>query len=259
MLNLSNRLERIAYFVGQGRRVADIGSDHALLPVYLLQSGKSPSAIAGELNGGPYEAARRQVAGARLEEAIQVRQGNGLEVVQPGEADTITIAGMGGGLIRDILEAGRLQGKLEGVQELVLQPNVGEELVRRWLFNNGWYLQEEEILEEDGKTYEILHAVREPDADVRNKQLYDPSFWENAYAKVLRSELLYVMGPWLLRKPDANGIWARKWNREIEKLEKISRQMERSELAESQEKLKQLQRDRDELKEVLACLQTDRL
>ncbi len=230
-----------------------------MLPVYLLQSGKTPSAIAGELNAGPYEAARRQVAGARLEEAIKVRQGNGLEVIHPGETDTITIAGMGGGLIRDILEAGRLQGKLEDVQELVLQPNVGEDLVRKWLVRNNWYLQEEAILEEDGKTYEILHAVRGADAMKRNEELYDSAFWQAAYGRSLRPELLYLMGPWLLRKPDIDGVWLRKWDREIEKLEKISLQMGRSDLAESKEKQKQLQRDMNELKEVLACLQTDKL
>ena len=78
MIKLSRRLQTIADQVTQGARVADIGSDHALLPVYLIQSGRCPSAIAGELNTGPYQAARKQTAEAGLKAVIEVRQGDGL-------------------------------------------------------------------------------------------------------------------------------------------------------------------------------------
>lgn len=258
MITISKRLETIAALVSPQHRVADIGSDHALLPVYLLQSGKSSAAIAGELNEGPYKAACRQVAAAGLQQSIAVRQGNGLEVLRPYEADTITIAGMGGGLIRDILEAGRVSGKLEGVRELVLQPNVGEEFVRRWLVAHHWVLRAERIVLEDGKIYEIMHATVAKDAQeaaAENEKLYDAGFWEQAYGPKLRSELLYMMGPWLLRRPDA--VWRRKWEGEIAKLEKIQLQLSRSDLPESREKLVQLEQDTNEIKEVLACLQTD--
>ena len=110
MIKLSRRLQTIADQVTQGARVADIGSDHALLPVYLIQSGRCPSAIAGELNTGPFQAARKQTAEAGLKTVIEVRQGDGLSVLEPGEADTVTIAGMGGSLMADILEAGGTQG-----------------------------------------------------------------------------------------------------------------------------------------------------
>lgn len=102
-----------------------------------------------------------------------MRRGDGLEVLEPGEADCITIAGMGGSLIAAILDRGQKQGKLAGVKTLALQPNVGEDILRRWLLGNGWVLISEHILEEDGKTYEILTAVPEgSEAGRTNEQLY---------------------------------------------------------------------------------------
>jgi len=170
MVTLSIRLAAIAARVPASSRLADIGSDHALLPVYLAEQGKLAAGIAGEVNPGPYEAARRQVRESGVEDRIEVRKGDGLAVLAPGEVDVITIAGMGGGLIVSILEAGA--DRLAGVRLLVLQPNVGEDQVRRYLLANDWLLAAEEILEEDGKIYEILTAERHPDARRLNAELY---------------------------------------------------------------------------------------
>ncbi|XEC96832.1 tRNA (adenine(22)-N(1))-methyltransferase TrmK [Paenibacillus tarimensis] len=256
MLKLSKRLERIAKCVTEGSRVADIGSDHALVPVFLVSTGRSPFAIAGEINEGPLEAARKQVREAGLESRIDVRQGDGLAVLQAGEADTVTIAGMGGALIRDILEEGRLQGKLVGVRELILQPNVGEDLVRRWLVRNGWYLADEMIMEEDGKTYEILLANRPPDADELNGRLYDPGALPIAERLILPVERLYKMGPRLLRKHDP--VWIRKWKSELGKLELICRNLSLSDSEESRLRLVGFRSEINEIMEVLACLPMDK-
>ncbi|MGZ4031269.1 MAG: tRNA (adenine(22)-N(1))-methyltransferase, partial [Tumebacillaceae bacterium] len=99
MINISNRLARIASFVPQDMKMADIGSDHAYLPLYLAQSGKIVSAIAGEVNDGPFRGAERNVRAHGMKDKISVRKGNGLAVLEPGEVDVITIAGMGGGTI----------------------------------------------------------------------------------------------------------------------------------------------------------------
>lgn len=259
MLKLSKRLQTIADHVTPGSRVADIGSDHALLPVYLIQSERSPSAIAGELNQGPYEAARKQTADAGLTSRINVRRGDGLAVLQPGEADTVTIAGMGGSLMRDILEAGYEAGKLHGVSELVLQPNVGEDQVRSWLIKRDWCLQAEAILEEDGKIYEVLHAFKaenKEEAERYNKALYDSSFLSLSLDHAAAYAQLVQMGPYLLRKPSA--VLTHKWQLELEKLDRVCKQLSLSEQPQAEEKKQLFINEMNAIKEVLRCLQTDK-
>lgn len=245
MIVLSERLLLIAEQIPQGSRLADIGSDHALLPAFLVKNGRVSFAVAGEVNPGPFKAAQRQVAEAGLKALIDVRRGDGLDVISPGEVDVITIAGMGGNLIVSILEAGK--AKLAGVGRLVLQPNVGEEAVRRWLYAEGWSLIDEHILEEDGKIYEILTAER---ANVLDKELYKPREL-NGYG-VLTEERLFQFGPYL--SADVSGVFVEKWTREIAKLERIAGQLTHSELDEAKRKREALLVEIAELKELNACL-----
>jgi tRNA (adenine22-N1)-methyltransferase len=262
MIKLSKRLQRIADYVTPGSRVADIGSDHALLPVYLVQSGKCSSAIAGELNTGPFQAALKQTADAGLSKVISVRQGNGLAVLTPGECDTVTIAGMGGSLMSAILEDGYINGKLAGVRELVLQPNVGEDEVRIWLLEKGWLLMSEAILEEDGKIYEVLHAqasdgqcVKQGQSDKQHADIYDSAFLKLPYAEERLHRVLLRMGPHLLR--EGSSVLTLKWKSEINKLERIIARMSESDGAESALKAAQFRKDIDTIEEVLQCLRTD--
>ncbi|NIK77412.1 tRNA (adenine22-N1)-methyltransferase [Paenibacillus castaneae] len=256
MLKLSKRLQLIADYVTTGSRVADIGSDHAMLPVYLLQINKCSSAIAGELNRGPFEAARKQGEDAGLSDRLTVRQGDGLAVLEPGEADTITIAGMGGSLMSDILESGYCAGKLEGVKELVLQPNVGEEIVREWLLKYGWYLKAESIIEEDGKIYEVMHAIRSADAETLNQALYNADFLPLPLQQETKEKVLKQMGPHLLRHPQP--VLIKKWRHELNKLERICQQLAGSDLAESSHKREQFKAEMKVLEEVLQCLPMDK-
>ena len=129
---LSKRLRAVAAFVQQGSRLADVGSDHAYLPLFLVEKGIIDYAVAGEVVQGPYQSALTNVAQAGKEKLIQVRLANGLSAIESSDQiDTITIAGMGGRLIADILEAG--MDKLVGVQRLILQPNNREDELRIWL------------------------------------------------------------------------------------------------------------------------------
>ncbi|WP_415782743.1 tRNA (adenine(22)-N(1))-methyltransferase, partial [Cohnella lubricantis] len=145
---LSERLSALAAWVPQGARFADIGTDHALLPVYLAEAGRVKSAVAGDVNKGPVEAARRQVASAGLNDIISVRQGDGLTVLAPGEVDTVCIAGMGGSLmVRLLNQAGE---RLDGVRTLILSPHVAEDQVRHWLVGHAYVLEGERLIEEDG-------------------------------------------------------------------------------------------------------------
>lgn len=254
MIKLSNRLQAVADYVTPGSRLADIGSDHALLPASLLLGGRCPRAIAGELNLGPMQAAQRQAAAAGLTDRLDVRQGDGLEVLEPGEADTVTISGMGGALIRSILEKGKADGKLDSVRELVLQPNIGEDAVRSWLLEEQWYLDGETILEEDGKTYEILHAVRTDDADRLNGELYDAAILPDGMDGPVAQAILLRMGPHLLRQADDALI--RKWRGELAKQRRIADQMGDSELPQAAAKRLQLLKEISMIEEVLNCLPT---
>ncbi|UUZ96122.1 class I SAM-dependent methyltransferase [Paenibacillus sp. P25] len=247
MLRLSRRLEMIAEDVPAGDRLADIGSDHALLPSYLAERGIITHGIAGEVNPGPLEAAMKQVNGAGLADVIEVRHGDGLEVIAPGEVDVITIAGMGGALITSILDNGRT--KLSGVNRLILQPNVGESIVRRWLLDQDWVLISERILEEEDKIYEILTAVPSSETSVTNRELYSPfTLPGGAVADV---ELLLHMGPYFIM--EASPVWMEKWRRELSKLERICGQLTQSSGEASRSKLASVRKEMKQIEEVLEC------
>lgn len=190
---LSERLEKVVSYVPSGSRIADIGSDHAYLPCYAVQKGQVEFAIAGEVVEGPFQSATKQVKSLDLVKEIAVRKGDGLAVIEQEDAiDTIVIAGMGGALIRSILEAGAT--KLVGVKRLVLQPNIAAHQLREWGEVNQWALTAETILREDNKIYEIL--------------VLEPS--ENA---VVYSDAERLLGPFLMREKSA--VFQAKWEHEL--------------------------------------------
>lgn len=256
MIQLSKRLQTVADYITTGNRVADIGSDHAQLPVYLIQSGKSAFAVAGEVNEGPWQAACKQIENANLTRQISARKGNGLEVVQPNEVDTVTICGMGGALISTILGQGDQQGKLEGVKELVLQPNIGEDAVRVWLREHDWVLQDEAIVEEDGKIYEVLYAKKKQRADELNQKLYTGSELGLPYPAPVTNAILMRMGPYLLQKKGP--VLLKKWETEMEKLDHIIASLSQSQLDSAKAKLAAVKQDQTLIKEVLRWLYTDK-
>lgn len=252
-MNISRRLQKIADYIPARCRMADIGSDHALLPIYLVQEKNISFAVAGELNAGPYQAARDNVEKAGLSDKIQVRQGDGLSVVKAGEVDAVVIAGMGGKLICRILDEGK--NKLESAQHLILQPNVGESFVREWLRQHRWFLQDEALLEEDGHFYEILFASKLPDATELNEQLYRE--WKHRCGLVITHSMMIKVGPYLLRNPSA--VLLKKWMRELEKCKRIDQQLEQASQEQSRQKRMQLKEEMDELEAVIQCMQTAKL
>ncbi|MMZ51197.1 tRNA (adenine(22)-N(1))-methyltransferase [compost metagenome] len=253
VMKLSQRLQYIMEQIPAGSRLADIGSDHGLLPVAAVRSGRVPQAVAGEVNDGPLRAAQKQVAEAGLTDRIAVRKGDGLAVIKVDEVDVITIAGMGGALIATILEQGK--DKLVSVKQLVLQPNVGEDILRRWLIEHQWVLTSEHIMEEDGKIYEILTAVPDSVSPLKQDALYQP--WKIPDSSlVLTPDLLMQLGPLLVKAP--NEIFFYKWKLEIRKLEDVLAQVARSDQESAQHKREQLRKQIEQLEEVLACLPKDR-
>ncbi|WP_317847927.1 tRNA (adenine(22)-N(1))-methyltransferase [Pseudomonas sp. HTZ2] len=154
---LSMRLERVADHVPAGARLADIGSDHGYLPVALMLRGRIEAAVAGEAAMTPFRSAQRKVRKNGLEQAITVRLADGLEAIEPQDRiDAISLCGMGGEKIREILERGK--HRLSGKERLILQPNVREGTLREWLMENDYRIVCEELLEENEFTYEIIVA-----------------------------------------------------------------------------------------------------
>lgn len=249
MVKLSKRLQAIADRVPQGAKLGDIGSDHALLPVYLAERRRVSFAVAGELNAGPRDAAERQVKEAGVADTVSVRQGDGLAVIEPFEVDVVTIAGMGGSLIAHILEQGR--PKLAGVGRLILQPNVGEDQVRRWLLAQNWVLEDEAVLEEDGKMYEVLCAGRRPDAADVNRAMYGER-QVGEEVRLDRNELLRF-GPILIERAD--DVLFRKWESEMAKLDSIIEGMARGGTEAAMRRRAEFMNERNRIGEVIACLQ----
>ncbi|WP_243719913.1 tRNA (adenine(22)-N(1))-methyltransferase [Macrococcus lamae] len=157
---LSKRLERVARFV-TGQKMADIGSDHAYLPIALVTDQVVKTAVAGEIVDGPYKAAVKNVESHGLSHKIAVRKGSGLEVIDDGEVDTITICGMGGPLIADILLSE--PHKLKSAPRLILQSNIHTASVREALVKLGYTIIAEDIIKEKRHIYEIVVAEKQPE------------------------------------------------------------------------------------------------
>lgn len=157
MQKLSKRLQAVADFVTPGGCVADIGTDHAYLPIYLVQSGRCKKAIAMDIKKGPLARAQEHIAANHLEHLITTRLSDGLSALLPGEADRAVIAGMGGQTVIHILEAA--VGLLPGLEELVLEPQSDIAGVRKYLREHRMYIDREDLVLDDGKYYPILHVV----------------------------------------------------------------------------------------------------
>lgn len=159
MIKLSKRLKEIADFIPRTSRLADIGSDHAYLPIYLVEQGKIDYAVAGEVAAGPLRHAQKEVTSRGLEDTIQVRLGDGLDVIERADdIDHVVIAGMGGLLIASILERGFENKKIARGQKFVLQPNNEEPHLRRFLLEKQFEILQESILLENNHFYEIIVA-----------------------------------------------------------------------------------------------------
>ena len=155
---LDDRLQAVADFVPPASSVADIGTDHGYLPIELFKINSTRRVIAADLNAGPCQAAQRTISEAGFSDSIEVRQGDGLAALTPGEVDTVCIAGMGGKLEADILEARPdVTAKL---QCLVLQPQNGFEYLRGWLYDHNWHIEDEKLSKVDGRVYQIIKAIQ---------------------------------------------------------------------------------------------------
>ena len=155
-MELSIRLKAIASMVDECTSVVDVGTDHGYVPIYLVKNNVIKIAIASDINKGPVEKAKKNIHSNNLHHQVTCRLGSGLSTVNKGEVQVAIIAGMGGNLIRDILET-----DLDVVKQLkymILQPVQNAEILREYLYNTGYDILDEEICYEDDKFYEIIKA-----------------------------------------------------------------------------------------------------
>ncbi|MCK8617009.1 class I SAM-dependent methyltransferase [Fructobacillus sp. M158] len=155
-IKLSPRLQAVADLVETKQKVADIGSDHAYLATYLVESDRVAEAIVGEVAKGPLDNAKKTVANSGLSTKIDCRLADGLfALTAEDKVETVVIAGMGGLLIKKILNDNRALGPF---QQLVLQPNTDQDALRAWLVANGYRISQEQLVEEQPHRYEIIVA-----------------------------------------------------------------------------------------------------
>ena len=154
MIRISDRLRIVAHMCDKGAVVADIGTDHGYLPIHLVQEGIAPSAIAMDLRKGPLEKAKKHIRDNCLEDRIQTRLSDGLEKLSKNEADIITICGMGGRLIADIVTKG--MNVITQNTTLIVSPQSEVGDFRHFLVSQGLVVDDEQMLKEDGKYYFII-------------------------------------------------------------------------------------------------------
>lgn len=170
-MELSYRLNKIAQKVTQNGIIADIGTDHAYIPIFLYKNNRIKRGIACDISKGSLQKAKDNIKKYNLQDKIQTRLGNGLEKISlQDNVDTVIIAGMGGMLMIDILEKGKYI--LENVKELILQPQKDIDKVREYLHKNNFKIIDDEMLKDDGKYYTIIKSIKGKEDILYKKEEY---------------------------------------------------------------------------------------
>ncbi len=169
MVLSSERLLKIASFIDEGERVADIGTDHGYLPIFLRKSGKCPFVIASDIREKPLNSAKANVKKAGID-GIDFRLCDGLSAVMEDEVDAVIIAGMGGECIASILQNSNLtrgSGK-----HFVLQPMNSPEELRRFLCTEGYTLKNECAVRDGGRIYTVMNVYSAPDNEAHGEDFF---------------------------------------------------------------------------------------
>ncbi|PRR77226.1 tRNA (adenine(22)-N(1))-methyltransferase [Clostridium liquoris] len=170
-MDISIRLRTIADMVSKCNCCADIGTDHGYIPIYLVKNRICNRAIASDINKGPIEKAKKNIELEGLEKYIECRIGGGLTTIKPNEANSAIIAGMGGNLIRDIIEESKEVFK--SLDYIIAQPVQNPEILREYIYTEGYEILQENLCIDENKYYEIM-KIR-----YNNKiQMVDSIFYE---------------------------------------------------------------------------------
>lgn len=192
MIRISDRLQTIAHCVTRNETVADIGTDHGLLPIFLWQTGISRSFVLSDVNAGPLEKAQANLKRYGQGMVADLRLGNGLAVLRKSEVDTVVIAGMGGLLITEILEQDL--SKATSFGKYILQPRNAQERVREWLYHHGFTISAEHLVREGNYICEVIVASPRALEDIELQSIEVDSPMEN--------ELAFEVSPLLFHQKD---------------------------------------------------------
>ncbi len=230
MIKLSKRMRAVASMVTPGSVLADIGTDHAYVPISLVQRKKIPAAIAMDINKGPLKRACEHISMCQLEDYIETRLSDGVKKLKVGEVDSILIAGMGGELLIRIISEGMMVCR--NVKELILQPQSDLEKVRQFLRKKKFKIVDEDMVIEDGKYYPMIKVIPVeednlwdilPEEVIRPCDMYGPILLKNGnpslrkYLVKQHKQLNKILKE-LEMQPDSKAIS----NRKKEVLEEIS-------------------------------------
>lgn len=189
MIELSKRMQSVADMIQPCDAVGDIGCDHAFVSIYMVEQHRAKRVIASDVRRGPITIAKRNIEAMNLSDQIEIRMGDGLGTIVPGEVNAVVLAGMGGMLMIDILERG--EEVVTRCDQLVLQPQSDIEKVRRYLAEKGYHLADEQMLIDAGKYYNLL--------DVRVHEMVQKDEYD---CSKLADDWCYMYGGSLLRKKD---------------------------------------------------------
>ena len=177
-MKLSERLNTVVSFVKPGSRVVDVGTDHGYVPIELAQRGIISHGLAMDVRKGPLERAKEHIRQYGLEDVIETRLSDGICQLQDHEADTVIVAGMGGELVIHILEEGRRFW--DQIGHWILSPQSELDKVRDYLVEQGFAIERETMLKEEGKYYVVMDVVR--------GQMESLKPWESLYGPLLLKE-----------------------------------------------------------------------
>ena len=186
---MDSRLKAIMDFVPSGSRVADIGTDHGYLAIELVKRNIAEFVVASDKNPKPLAAAQKNIKDAGIANNVDLRLGDGLKSLNVGEVDIICIAGMGGALMCEILDAS--PEIVSKVEKIILQPMNVVERVRQWATDNNFYIEDEDLAEVDGIIYEIICLSRNFGRSKPTKKSKSPLLQKYINAKIEKLQKVY--------------------------------------------------------------------
>ena len=198
---MMDRLEAVFDIVPLAESIADIGTDHGYLAVELIVRGKAKRVIAGDVHKGPLESAKSYVISRGLSNVIDCRLGDGLQVTKKGELNGAICCGMGGFLMRDIVEEGP-----ESLEFYVLQPQNGQAELRQYMVEKGYRIVKEIIMKDMGKMYTAFVAVRSDCIDTYGDNASYSIYSDDAlYDTLPKTSILWSVGALLAKEKPA--LW----------------------------------------------------